>query len=689
LASGGVKCWGAGLKAGSGSATNHPDRFVPTDVTGLTSGVTSISAGYNHTCALTGQGAVKCWGHNGFSQLGDGTTTNRYAPVDSAFSSGTTGIASGAGHTCVLTDTGGVKCWGATSAGQVGDGRPLEPYGAYSTVAVDVVGLSSGVSALSAGAAHSCAITSGGGLKCWGAGGQLGDASQNPSSTPVGVIGLSSGVSRVAAGYEATCALHGQGQTSCWGNSQYGELGGGQFGNRLEPVNITNWLGPVSQISQPDVHNCAVTLAGGVKCWGYNNFGELGNGTRTTSSTPVDVVGLDHGVASVHVGTSHSCALMTDGTVRCWGYNGQGQVGNNSSGGIWTTPQVVGVLSAQTVAFTPISGRDVGDAPFTVTATASSGLPVTVTSNSPSVCSVSGSTVTVSKIGICTLTARQPGNDDYSEATATRSFLVTGLTASSPTRLSNISTRMQVLAGEDVLIGGFAIYSGTKTLLIRARGPSLAASGVPNPLPNPKLQLFSGSSVIASNDDFVDASNVQVIRDIGFAPTDNRESAILVTLGKGLYTAIVSPSGTGATGVGLMEVFELDAEADPIINLSTRGKVLTASEVMIGGFIISGNTPQTVVVRARGPSLTPLGVAGALADPTLELVRSSDQLSIASNDNWQSASNAAQVSASGFAPSDARESAILITLSPGAYTAIVRGVNDTTGVGIVEVFAAQ
>jgi hypothetical protein len=139
--------------------------------------------------------------------------------------------------------------------------------------------------------------------------------------------------------------------------------------------------------------------------------------------------------------------------------------------------------------------------------------------------------------------------------------------------------------------------------------------------------------------------------------------------------------------VGIVEVFEVDHPEVPLINISTRGQVLTGADVMIGGFIIQGASSQTVVVRARGPSLIPFGIPNALANPTLELYRSSDNTLILSNDDWQSAANAAAVQASGFAPANALESAILITLNPGAYTAIVRGAASGTGVGIVEVFA--
>ena len=252
-------------------------------------------------------------------------------------------------------------------------------------------------------------------------------------------------------------------------------------------------------------------------------------------------------------------------------------------------------------------------------------------------------------------------------------------------RLANISTRMQVLAGADVLIGGFIIQgTSSKTVVVRARGPSLTAAGVPGALQNPVLQLFSGQTVIASNDDWGAATNAATIQSSGFAPADSREAAIYTTLAPGAYTAIVTGANS-TTGVGIIEVFEVDKPDVPLANIATRGRVLTGNDVMIGGFIIQGNTPQTVVVRARGPSLTAAGVPGALANPLLQLFSGATQIAV--NDNWQTAVNAASIQASGFAPADPFESAILITLNPGAYTAIVTGSGGTTGVGIVEVFA--
>ncbi len=255
-----------------------------------------------------------------------------------------------------------------------------------------------------------------------------------------------------------------------------------------------------------------------------------------------------------------------------------------------------------------------------------------------------------------------------------------------PERLAAISTRMQSLTGNDVVIGGFVIGgSSPKTVVVRARGPSLAP-GVPNTLGNPLLELFAGATVIATNDDWGTAPNAAQLSASGFAPTNALESAIMTTLAPGAYTAIVLGSD-GGTGVGLVEIFEVDRPDIPLAGISTRGKVLTGDDVMIGGFIIQGSAPQKVVVRARGPSLAAASVPNVLANPSLTLVRSSDQSVIATNDDWQDDPSAAAIQAAGFAPGDAVESAVMMTLDPGAYTAIVSGVGGSTGVGIVEVFS--
>lgn len=264
-----------------------------------------------------------------------------------------------------------------------------------------------------------------------------------------------------------------------------------------------------------------------------------------------------------------------------------------------------------------------------------------------------------------------------------------GAAIPNPARLANLSTRMQSLTGNDVVIGGFVIGGTTnKTVAIVATGPSLAAFGIANPLADPTLTLVRSSdqSIIATNDNWQSDPAAAQLQASGFAPSNALESALYVNLPPGAYTAIVSGKAA-ATGVAIVAVYEVDRLDVPLANLATRGKVLTGNDVMIAGFVIQGSAPQTVAVVATGPSLAAYGITSPLANPTLTLVRSSDQSIVASNDDWQSALNAAAIQASGFAPPHSMESAILVTLPPGAYTAIVSGVGGGTGTAVVGVYA--
>ncbi|HET7400683.1 MAG TPA: DUF11 domain-containing protein, partial [Usitatibacter sp.] len=255
--------------------------------------------------------------------------------------------------------------------------------------------------------------------------------------------------------------------------------------------------------------------------------------------------------------------------------------------------------------------------------------------------------------------------------------------------LLNLSTRGLVLTGSDVMIGGFVIGGATpKTVVVTAIGPSLVAAGIPNALPDPVLTLVRSSdgAIIAGNDDWRAASNAAGIQAAGLAPAHDREAAIMMTLPPGAYTAIVSGAG-GTAGVGIVAVYEVDHRESPLVNISTRGEVLTGSDVVIGGFIVQGTAPQTVVVTGTGPSLIAAGIPNALANPVLTLVRSSDGVVIAANDDWGASPDAIRIRDAGFAPANASESAIMATLPPGAYTAILSGAGNTTGVGIVAVYA--
>ncbi len=250
--------------------------------------------------------------------------------------------------------------------------------------------------------------------------------------------------------------------------------------------------------------------------------------------------------------------------------------------------------------------------------------------------------------------------------------------------LRNISTRMNVGTGDNVLIGGFIVV-GTepKKVLLRAIGPSLTAFGVLNALADPTIELHEAGNIVVTNDNWKDTQEPEIMA-TGIAPTDDLESAILATLDPGLYTAIVQGKN-GGTGVGLVEVYDLDEGADSeLANISTRGFVDIDENVMIGGFIVGNGVSTSVVVRAIGPSLSGIGIADPLQNPTLEL-RDSDGTQIAFDDDWKD-SQQDEIENAGLEPSDDLESAIAADLTPGAYTAIVRGKDNTSGVGLMEVY---
>ena len=323
---GGVMCWGRNDRGQLGDGTRTRS-LTPVDVLRLTSGVESVSAEGQRTCALTTAGGVKCWGDNEFGYLGDGTTLDRIHPVDVVgLKSGVSAIDAGNQHACALTTAGGVKCWGDNQNGQLGDGT-LTLRG----IPVDVSGLTSGVAAISAGNHHTCALTTAGGVKCWGDNevGELGDGTATQSTVPVDVSGLSSGVAAISAGAFHTCALTTAGAVKCWG---YVVLGNGSHGARYVPTDISGLTSGVTAISAGWFHTCALMSSGDLRCWGYNTFGELGDGTTTDRIDPVDVRGLMHRTVAMSAGPHHTCAVTTSGGVKCWGWNMAGQLGDGATG---------------------------------------------------------------------------------------------------------------------------------------------------------------------------------------------------------------------------------------------------------------------------------------------------------------------------------------------------------------------
>jgi matrixin len=264
------------------------------------------------------------------------------------------------------------------------------------------------------------------------------------------------------------------------------------------------------------------------------------------------------------------------------------------------------------------------------------------------------------------------------------------LNSNPASNLVNLSTRAFVGTGNDVVIGGFIIQgSQPATVVLRGIGGSLPALGINNALEDPVIELHSsGGGTIAESDDWVGEASDSQIASYHLDPSNSRESGLIATLNPGNYTVVLRsfPVSNGhVTGIALVELYDLHTTGGRAGNISTRGPVLSGNQLLIAGFIVGGSQTKEVVVRAIGPSLSGANISGALQDPTVELRDGSGNL-VDSNDNWGSHPKATQIQAEGLAPTQPAESALQATLAPGSYTAIVRGANGATGVGLVEIY---
>jgi alpha-tubulin suppressor-like RCC1 family protein len=324
MESGSARCWGA-------DSTDFPKtvkvyRATLVEVGGV---VRAIAGGNLFMCALTSDGGVRCWGHNDQGQLGTGTTTSSRTPVTvTNLANGVRAIDGGGATACALTNAGDVWCWGNNRFGQLGDGTTID-----SAAPVKVLGLTGGNTSIAVGDNHACVLTASGGVRCWGLDtfGQAGSGTLTDTSPPVDVVGLASGVTAIDAGGNQSCALLVDGGVKCWGHNWQGNLGDGTKDDSSLPVDVKGLAGSVVAVAAGGAHTCALTGEGGVTCWGKGDSGSLGDGEMSTSTSPVAVSGLKTGVTGVTAGGSHACALMSDGTVRCWGYNAFGQLGSDAA----------------------------------------------------------------------------------------------------------------------------------------------------------------------------------------------------------------------------------------------------------------------------------------------------------------------------------------------------------------------
>jgi alpha-tubulin suppressor-like RCC1 family protein len=318
---GAVKCWGANAfgQLGNGTVTA---RRLPTRVRGLRGRAVAVSAAQRHTCALLRGGGVACWGANGTGQLGDGSTVNSYVAVAARGLHTATSVTTGISHTCALTSAGGIRCWGMNASGELGAGTLFR-----SSSPLRVTRLAGAVG-ISAGGGHTCARTGAGAVSCWGANyaRQLGNQSRLDSSTPVSVFGLSSPAASIAAGDRHTCVVTKVAEVACWGANDGGQLGDGSRRDRGRAQTVRALAGHTVRVTAGESHTCALSSERNVQCWGENGSGQLGNGTFVRHRTPSAVVDLAE-VTDVSAGGRHTCAVATAGVVECWGANDWGQLG--------------------------------------------------------------------------------------------------------------------------------------------------------------------------------------------------------------------------------------------------------------------------------------------------------------------------------------------------------------------------
>ena len=344
-----VQCWGAGSSGQLGNGRNVNSN-IPVRVSRITTAA-QVSTGASYSCALLADGTVQCWGAGDSGQLGNGGTDDSNLPVvvsvltDPADSSSdltpltdVTLISTGASYSCALLADGTVQCWGAGDSGQLGNSGDTN-----SNTPVTVSNIAT-ATRVSAGASHACALLADGTVQCWGLNGegQLGNSGDTNSNTPVTVSVLTdpadsnsdltalTGVTAISAGASHTCASLAARTVQCWGTGDSGQLGNGADDNSPTPVSVSQIAGLAAQISAGNSHSCAVLLDETVQCWGLNDNGQLGNDDNTNSNTPV-VVSSISAVAEVSAGSSHTCALLLDETVQCWGLNGEGQLGNSGN----------------------------------------------------------------------------------------------------------------------------------------------------------------------------------------------------------------------------------------------------------------------------------------------------------------------------------------------------------------------
>ena len=333
---------GDGGNAGAGGSTSSGGSTSTGCSTEAKVVAKSITAGFEHSCAVLNDGAVRCWGSGAYGQLGDGATNGSSVPVPVSGITNAIDVTAGMIHTCSVLSTGAVKCWGDDQYDELDDGMMINRSAPES-----LVGITNAI-AVAAGGYQTCALLSGGTVQCWyvpvsgitnAAAVSAGCALLNDgtlqcwggdgNSVPVSVSGITSAVS-AAASRDHTCAVLSGGKVQCWGTNTAGKLGNGTTTNSSVPVSVSG-ITSADSVATGSGHTCTKLKDGTVQCWGANGSGQLGNGTTTDSFVPVTVTGITNAVVIAAAGGSYTCAMLGDGSVQCWGDNTFGQLGNGTN----------------------------------------------------------------------------------------------------------------------------------------------------------------------------------------------------------------------------------------------------------------------------------------------------------------------------------------------------------------------
>ena len=660
----------SGVKLSDGGSYQAAARNVATRIS-------AVSGGGDHTMYVKTGGTLWAMGYNLFGQLGDGTKTHRSSAVQVATS--VASVAAGRVHTMYVETDGTLWAMGYKVNGQLGDGKDANLE--FRSTPVQVA---TGVASVAAGADHTMYVKTDGTLWATGsnAQGQLGNGGNSTSTTPVQVA---TGVASVAAGRVHTMYVKTDGTLWAMGDNRYGQLGDGTTTNRSSAVRVATG---VASLAAGGDHTMYVKTDGPLWAMGYNLFGQLGDGTTTNRSSAVRVA---TGVASVSAGRVHTMHVKTDGTLWAMGYNLFGRLGDGTITNRSTAVNIYkGLLSdAATLAFVPaiatqlssstvISG---GAASFSVVATGTSPLAYQWKKDGSSISGATSSTYTIASTktadaGSYTVVVTNSAGSVTSNSTV--------LTIIAP-RLYSLAVRT-ALEAKQILIVGFTMSGGAKNVLLRAAGPTLGAFGVPETMVDPKLDLYSGSTLITSNDNWGGSPSLAATFTsagaFAYASVTSLDAASVASIDGGRTAHVYGP----AAGAVLVEGYDVGSgDAQRFTSLSARNRVGTGANILIAGFSLSGEGKRNLLIRAVGPTLGVFGVPSVLSDPKLEIYQGSTK--IGENDNWAATLSTTFSSVGAFGlTAGSKDAAITVSLPAGGYTVQVSGADGGVGEALVEIY---